>query len=79
MGDSYAKIDGKDVYTVNLGTIGARQMAQRDASSGIQVGLAQRRTAQNQGIIFQVKVVSDEHTEGFPPMRCTETGCEVPQ
>jgi hypothetical protein len=48
----------------------------------MKMSLAQGRQAQNEGIVFEIAVLSNERTKQFPAttwgvmnMSCTQTGC----
>ena len=75
--NSYVTINGQNTYVVNLGTIAARTRLSRDLSFEVEMSLSQGNQAQNNGIIFEIAVVSTERTKVMPTLRCTASGCTV--
>ncbi|MBM3947304.1 MAG: hypothetical protein FJ315_07930 [SAR202 cluster bacterium] len=78
VGEGYVPLDGQPAFLVTIGTVGARQASVRDVSFELRMSLSQGRRAQAEGIIFEVVVFSDERTQSFPPMRCSENECTGP-
>jgi hypothetical protein len=75
VGSDYVAIDGKQALVVPVGAVPARSSTARDLTFTLEMSLSQGRTAQAQGLLFEVVASSDEATSYMPVMRCTASGC----
>jgi hypothetical protein len=75
VGNSYIKINGADPFVVNIGDLAARAATSQDLALEVKMSLAQGRQAQNEGMVLEGAVLSNERNKQFPNMRCTQTGC----
>ena len=75
VGPDYVAIDGKQALIVPVGPVAARSAVARDLKFTLTMSLAQGRTAQAEGIVFEIVITSEEATSFVPAMRCTATGC----
>lgn len=58
-------INGQNTYTVNLGNLSGKKSLEHDLSLSMQVGMSTALDLQNNGITFQIDVVSDETQKTF--------------
>jgi hypothetical protein len=75
VGNSYIKINGADPFVVNIGDLAARTATSQNLTLEMKMSLAQGRQAQNEGMVFEIAVLSNERTKQFPNMLCTQAGC----
>jgi hypothetical protein len=75
VGQSYLKLNNVEPLVVSIGDLPARATASQSLPIEIKMGLIQGNQAQNEGIVFEITVLSTERTKRFPDMRCTQSGC----
>jgi hypothetical protein len=75
VGNSYLNVNSADPFVVMIGDLPARATDTQSLLFEMKMSLVQGNQAQNEGIIFEITVLSNERTKRFPDMRCTQTGC----
>lgn len=75
VGKDYVSIDGKQALVIDLGVVGARARVVRDVAFELRMSLSQGRTAESDGIYFEIVTTSAEATSYMPLMRCNQVEC----